>query len=387
MFSIMFFQHRPYIRGNPGNGAGVIVYVDMRKSVFLSLLPLVALLGACEDFGMESEKGKGELRWSVDRSSELFTKASGEIPDTNDFLLSVRDASGNNLYEGSFGDSPEFLSVDEGTYHVSIRSIAFSAPAFARPQYGDDQVVLVKANTSVTVKLNCTLVNCGVRLKVNSNFLTSYPEGVLYLKSDFGRLMYSYSEKRIAYFLPGVVSLTLYNNGKDETLLSRTLGPRDILSLSLSAPAPSSSGSRFEVAVDTTKNWNSETYVIGGASSGNGGEDLADAISVADAAAHAGERNVWVYGYIVGGDLTSAGKSVKTSEITKNTHIAIASRSSVTAKESCVAVELPKGAVRDALNLVDNPGLIGRRVYVRGDLVEAYFGTTGLKSTSDYSLK
>ena len=359
----------------------------MRKCVLLSLLPLAALLGACDDFGMESQSGKGELRWSVDRSSELFTKASGEIPDTNDFLLSIRDASGKSLYDGSFGDSPEYLTVDEGTYSVSIRSIAFSAPAFARPQYGDDQVVLVKANTSVTVKLCCTLVNCGVRLKVNSNFLSSYPDGVLYLKSDLGRLMYSYSEKRVAYFLPGAVSLTLYNNGKDETLLSRTLGPRDILNLSVSAAEPSSTGSRFEVAVDTTKNWNSETYVIGGQGSGNGGSGMEDAISVADAASHAWDNDVWVYGYIVGGDLTSAGKTIKTSEITKNTHIAIASRSSVTAKESCVAVELPKGAVRDALNLVDNPALFGRRVYVKGDLVSAYFGTTGLKSTSDYSLK
>ena len=69
--------------------------------------------------------------------------------------------------------------------------------------------MLVKKNSSVTVKLKCVLVNSGVRLKVNPNFLDSYPDGVLYLKSAEGRLMYSYSEKRIAYFLPGTVSLTL----------------------------------------------------------------------------------------------------------------------------------------------------------------------------------
>ena len=359
----------------------------MRTRTWFSLLPLVAVLGACEDFGMDSEAGKGELRWSVDRSAELFTKASAEIPDTNDFLLSVKDASGKSLYEGSFGDSPEFLSVDEGTYYVSIRSIDFSSPAFARPQYGDDEVVLVGKGASVTVKLKCVLVNSGVRLRVNPNFLTSYPDGVLYLKSDKGRLMYSYSEKRIAYFLPGTVSLTLYNNGKDETLLSRNLAPQEVLNLSVSAPEPSSTGSKFEVDVDTTKFWISETYVIGGGGGSNGGGEPSDAISVADAAAHAGENDVWLYGYIVGGDLSTAGKTVKTTDITKNTHIAMAARSSITAKESCLAVELPKGAVRDALNLVDNPGLIGKRVYVKGDVVASYFGTTGLKSTSDYSFK
>ena len=108
---------------------------------------------------------------------------------------------------------------------------------------------------------------------------------------------------------------------------------------------------------------------------------------MADAPLHIGEKDVWFCGYIVGGDLTATGKSVKTSGITKETHLALAARSSVTEKASCLAVELPKGAVRDALNLVSHPGLIGRQVYVRGDVVASYFGTSGLKSTSDFVLK
>ena len=108
---------------------------------------------------------------------------------------------------------------------------------------------------------------------------------------------------------------------------------------------------------------------------------------MADATAHAGEEGVWVYGYIVGGDLTASGKTVKTKNLEKRTHLAIATRSSITDKASCVAVELPSGKVRDALNLVDHPDLIGQRVYVKGNLVESYFGTTGLKGTSDYAQK
>ena len=94
-----------------------------------------------------------------------------------------------------------------------------------------------------------------------------------------------------------------------------------------------------------------------------------------------------MFGYIVGGDLSTAGTTVKTSKLTKNTHLAIAARASVTAKASCVSVELPKGKVRDALNLVDHPDLIGSRVYLKGNLVTSYFGTTGLKGTSEYVLK
>ena len=50
-------------------------------------------------------------------------------------------------------------------------------------------------------------------------------------------------------------------------------------------------------------------------------------------------------------------------------------------------MELPKGKVRDALNLVDHPELIGRQVFVKGDIVAGYFNTRGLKNTSDYVLK
>ena len=359
-----------------------------------ALLPLVAALGACEDFGSGSG-GQGELKWIIEGEGPL-TRASSEIPDTNDFVLRVADAGGKVLYEGAYGRSPESLLVDAGSYTVSVHSIDFTTPGFSKPVYGDEQVVVVKAGASVTVRLECVLENAGVRLSIAPDFLTSYPDGVLYLKSGDTRLMYGYSEKRIAYFKPGPVSLILNNLGQDEPILTRTLEPRTILTLNLSAPhGGSASSSSIRVAVDTAKVWNQETCAIGGGGSGgtsdgqgnDKGSGPDNAYTVSQAPSHAGENGVWVYGYIVGGDLSTAGTTVKTDKLSKNTHLALATRSSVTAKASCIAVELPKGAVRDALNLVDHPDLIGTRVYVKGNLVTSYFGTTGLKSTSDYVLK
>ena len=387
-----------YFRDRPGTVSGRQKEQGMRLKRLWALLPLVAALGACDDFGLRSV-GQGELRWIIQESGYGTRASSAEIPDTNDFILKVSDAGGKVLYEGAYGDSPESLLVDAGSYTVAVHSAEFTAPGFARPVYGDEQVVLVKAGASVTVRLNCILENAGVRLQVAPDFLTSYPDGVLYLKAGDTRLMYGYSEKRIAYFKPGPVSLILYNLGADEVLLTRTLEARTILTLSISAPHGGASvSSSISVAVDTAKVWNHETYVIGGGGSGGssgggsqGGSDhgaeLDNAYSVSQAANHIGEDEVWVYGYIVGGDLSTAGTTVKTSKITKATHLAIAARSSVTAKSSCVAVELPKGAIRDALNLVDHPDLIGSRVYLKGCIVSSYFGTTGLKSTSDYVLK
>ena len=388
-----------YFRGWPGTVSGRKTNQAMRLKRLWALLPLVAALSACDDFGFRSG-GQGELRWIIGESGAGTRASSAEIPDTNDFILKVTDAGGKILYEGAYGDSPESLLVDAGSYTVAVHSIEFTAPGFSRPVYGDEQVVVVQAGAIVTVRLDCVLENAGVRLQIAPDFLTSYPDGVLFLKSGESRLMYGYSEKRIAYFKPGPVSLVLNNRGADETLLTRTLDARTILTLSISAPhGGSAAASAITVAVDTAKVWSQEAYVIGGnnggsdsgSSQGSGGEDhgadLDNAYSVAQAADHVGEDDVWVFGYIVGGDLSTAGNTVKTSKLTKSTHLAIAARSSVTAKASCVAVELPKGSIRDALNLVDHPDLIGSRIYLKGSIVASYFGTTGLKSVSDYVLK
>ena len=369
----------------------------MRIKRLWALLPLVAALGACDDFGLRSG-GQGELRWIIEGNGTRASSA--EIPDTNDFILRVSDAQGKVLYEGAYGESPESLLVAAGSYTVAVHSIEFTAPGFSRPVYGDEQVVVVKAGATVTVRLWCVLENAGVRLQVAPDFLTSYPDGVLFLKSGDTRLMYGYSEKRIAYFKPGPISLILNSHGADEILLSRTLDARTILTLSISAPhGGTAEASTISVAVDTAKIWNHESYVIGGGGSGGGsgsqgdgpdddhGDAIDNAYSVSQAQDHVGEDEVWVFGYIVGGDLSTAGTTVKTSKVTKATHLAIASRSTVTAKASCIAVELPKGPVRDALNLVDHPDLIGSRVYLKGSLVASYFGTTGLKGVSDYVLK
>lgn len=354
------------------------------------MLPVVLAVAACDDFGAFSQ-GSGELRWSLDPG--LFTKAVEELPDTNDFILTIRDAGGSILYEGAYGDSPESLEVGAGSYSVGVISEPFTAPAFDHPQYGDEQVVTVESGESVTVKLQCTLQNAGVRLKIDSDFLTNYPDGTLYVAQGTDKLLYKYKESRIAYLIPGSFSLLMQNLGETETLFTRGIAKREILTLRIQAPAPVQSGkSQIVVAVDTSKIWTTDLFVIGGDNGGNdtggnSGEAPKDAISVGQAASHAGEKDIWLYAYIVGGDLSSAGKSVKTSGITKSTHFAVADRSSVTAKESCVAVELPKGALRDALNLVDHPDLIGTRIYLKGNVVENYFGTTGLKGTSDYVKK
>lgn len=351
-----------------------------------SCVLLLALAG-CEMLGTR-KSGECELRIAFASEQDGLTRAVSDIPDTSDFLLEVTDSKGKTVYKGQYGDCPEVLAVSSGSYVVKAVSSEFEKPEFSAPQYGDEQCVVVPDGGVANVKLLCTQMNSGVKLRIARNFLTECPDGVLFLKSDQGKLMYAYSEKRIAYFKPGKVSLMLSSGGKDEILMTRTLVAQEILSLGVSvASGGASSGTqtagRISVAVDTSRNWISDSYVIGGQNDKGSAAD--DAMTVSQARSAVGEKDVWVCGYIVGGDLTSASASFD-EPFSSRTNILLGPKSSTVDKDACLSVQLPSGDLRDALNLVDTPGLLGTKVYLKGDIVEAYYGIPGIKNISEYRL-
>ncbi len=95
----------------------------------------------------------------------------------------------------------------------------------------------------------------------------------------------------------------------------------------------------------------------------------------------------WVKGYIVG--------SVKGSPLSENavfgtagavaSNLLLAPTAETTDHAQCIPVALPTGDVRSALNLVDNPGVLGVEVSICGSLV-AYYSVKGLKEPSEYVL-
>lgn len=353
----------------------------MRK-MFVAAVAVV-LLAACESLGW----GEGEIRLSFVDGEYVSTKASYSLPDTSDFILEVRNPEGKQIYKGIYGNSPEGLLVSSGTYNISVRSSDAEMPAFESPVFGDEQVVKVSPGSKVNVRLVCYQVNCGVRLKIDPSFLDGCPDGLLYLKSEEGRLHYAYRENRIAYFNPGTISLVLNDKGREESLLARKLSSQQVLTLNVSAStAYSGSGSSLSVKLDTTRTWNSEDYVIGG-SEGKGGS-IDNALSVNTARDNIGASAVWVLGYIVGGDLTSGAEGISYEmPFTSKTNLALGPRSSVSTKQSCMSVALPSGKIRDALNLNENAGLLGRQIYVKGDIVAAYYGIPGIKNVTEFQLK
>lgn len=358
--------------------------------LFLLIAVYAASVQSCNLLGLSDAGSTGELRVAFAPGQESLTRSGLNIPDTSDFLLTIVDGTGKTVYDGKYGDLPESVTVGSGSCHVAVVSEKFEKPAFSLPQFGDEQCVVVGSGSVVNVKLVCTQINAGVRLKIDPAFLDAYPDGVLLLKSSWGRLVYGYSEKRTAYFRPGDVSLVLNEGKTDKVLMTRDLNAGDMLDLKVGVssgnPAHGQGGASggISVELDTLRNWISDEFVIGG--DGGKGNGIYDAMTVSEALSHIGDDDVWVSGYIVGGDLSSSSASFK-KPFKSNSNILLGPRSSTADKSVCLSVQLPSGEFRDALNLVDNPELLGRKVYVKGDIVEAYYGIPGIKNITDYELQ
>ncbi|MBQ1635344.1 MAG: DUF4493 domain-containing protein [Bacteroidales bacterium] len=352
------------------------------KKMLLCLIAAVSMMSASCEALMQPFGRQGILQIRFADGTLPSTRAA--FPDTNDFLLTVSDSKGKIIYEGTYGASQESFTLDEGTYTVNARSCEFSAPLFDSPQWGDTQVASVKAGKTTVVTLACVQLNSGIRLRIASTFITAYPGATLFLKSAAGKLMYGYKETRIAYFQPGTVNLEMNDGGVETTLFSRRLEPQQVLTLGVNVDGKSSRNG-IVVQVDTTRNWTKEDITVGGGGD-NAGFDMEKAYSVSEAKSHAGEEDVWVYGYIVGGDLSSS-KCSFSPPFSSRTNLVLATKSSCKDKSLCMSVQLAKGNVRDNLNLVDHPSLVGRQIFIKGTIVEAYYGIPGVQNISEYQLK
>ncbi len=353
----------------------------------LSLTALLPVASSCKDLvGDKGDSLKGTILLRFPRDIDLSTRAAPSPLDTNEFLLSIKDARGNSVFEGRYGAAPDAFLTTPGTYSIDVRSAEFSEPAFDSPQYGDSQVVSVQAGKTVSVLLNCYQTNSALKLGIDPTFTYDHPQGALYVKAAEGRLMYSYAEKRTAYFKPGSVTLTMMENGTEEVLFTRSVAAQQVLHVKLSSAtgkAPDEAPGHLTIQVDTSRYWIHEDYVLGGE---NAGSDPPSAYSVTEARTLGTANDVWVYGYIVGGDLSSSKCSFE-APFSSRTNLVLASKSACRDKESCLSVQLAKGDVRDALNLVDHEDLLGRQVFLKGDIVEAYYGIPGLQNISQYELR
>lgn len=98
----------------------------------------------------------------------------------------------------------------------------------------------------------------------------------------------------------------------------------------------------------------------------------------------------WVQGYIVGwveGQAFNDGcRFTATGNNVSQTNILIAASPSEREVTRCVPVQLPRGEVRDLLNLCFNPGNLGRVVMLKGS-IETYYNVAGFKNITEFELQ
>lgn len=109
-----------------------------------------------------------------------------------------------------------------------------------------------------------------------------------------------------------------------------------------------------------------------------------DPYTIDEAFANQGAKDngvqVWIEGYIVGfvDGMNFPDNAVFGTEGETNTNIIIAASADEKDTSKCMPVQLPKGAIRDGLNVIANPTNLGKAVKLQGTL-EPYFGKPGIK--------
>ena len=103
-------------------------------------------------------------------------------------------------------------------------------------------------------------------------------------------------------------------------------------------------------------------------------------------------QKAWVKGYIVGsvksgdkGTIESNDDVVFGLENIRNTVILLADSKDSKNYAECIAVNLPTGNIRAAVNLVDNAGNLGEEIMIYG-VLRTYFGVPGLRDLEGYLL-
>jgi hypothetical protein len=345
---------------------------------------LAVLLAGCEG---NWNKGECPVRLSFEKNievmlDELRTKGGEmQIPDTNDFILVIyKGQDREQIFKDLYKNKPQEILLDEGEYTFGVYSIEFDKPAFNSPQFGDEQTLHLDSE-GASVVFDCKQMNSGLKLTFQSSFTDQFPDSHITLRQESDALNYYYDEQRVSFFRKGKVEILLSTAEKSRQLLSRTLDANEILTIHFSADLSGTSGADISIAIDTGRVWINEDYIYG---KERDGSVKSRALTLEDLPGMIGSEDVWVKGYIAGGDLSSSGATY-VPPFTSRSNLMISDRQSANSREGCASVELKSGKIRDSLNLVDFPENLGKLVYVKGKIVEAYFGLPGIKNVSEYS--
>lgn len=318
------------------------------------------------------------------KSSEISA-----VLDTNKYILKVQNSSGAEIYNGAYSARPAVLNVTAGTYTVRVFSGEFKEPGLDIPLFGDEQVIKIKRDSTAHISLISSQLTGGIKLEYTSNF-TNYFKGTgVYMRKDTAQIKCFYYSPHYVFFLPGDVSVVYKNKDGDPSytpcdhktyadtiLLTRKLKAGEMVTIKLDYILSKITGTGIKISIDTTRTWINEYFNLGSIAPYG-------SHSIYEATKAIGDT-MTVFGYIVGGDVTSSSFKRKP-PFSSKTHIAIATNSWQALRSKCMAVELSATSkLRGELNLVDHPEYLKRPIIVRGTIVDSYMNYPGMKSVKFY---
>ena len=170
------------------------------KGMFVTFAIAISLWAATGCGLVESGDKAAVLQLSIRQENMFATKAGRyPMPDTNQFILQIKNSSGEYVYNGSYGSKPDQISVPAGNYSLSLVSQQLSAPAWETPVYGDNIDIVAASGETVSVHFLCKMVNSGVKVRMTERYVARYP-GNLTISQEAGYLNYTSSETRFGFF-------------------------------------------------------------------------------------------------------------------------------------------------------------------------------------------
>ncbi|MBP6867477.1 MAG: DUF4493 domain-containing protein [Bacteroidales bacterium] len=304
----------------------------------------------------------------------------------DNYVFLLIKQGGDTLYNSTVGKitgSP--LSLTPGNYTIEVFNEPFTAPAYDKPYFYGSQTAEVVGGESCEVLLVCKQENAGVRVVFSEAFSQKYTTYSMNILGTGGSLNYdSTTESRWGYFFPGQINLTLTADGSSLEPIERQIQARYMYNFLVEESGGTQDNVEpvFTLSVDTVRTWVSSTW--NNTEGTVRGLTKETAYTIAEARTLEGGLNdIWVCGYIVG--CYSSGGVFFFGGNESATNLALADSESYIEKPLSYPVELPLGTIRDALNVVDNPGNLLKKVWIKGKTNASYFGLPGLKSPKEYS--
>ncbi|HOG24755.1 MAG TPA: DUF4493 domain-containing protein [Bacteroidales bacterium] len=345
---------------------------------------LLAALWACNGLNIVPDQD-GYLVVDVTIETQFGVRTRSTSLDNYSFLL-IRQG-GDTLYNSNVEQmtgSP--LSLTPGNYTIEVYNEAFTVPAFDKPYYYGRQTAEVVAGESCEVLLVCKQENAGVRVVFSEAFSAQFTTFSMNISGTGGSLNFdSTTNNRWGYFFPGPISLTLTADGSSSDPVERQVQAKYMYSFLVEGTGGTQDNVEpvITVSVDTVRNWITSLWNdVDGTVRGLTKET---AYTIAEARTlPGGLSNIWVCGYIVG-CYSTTGKFFFGGTETY-TNLALADSNTEEDKTKTYPVELPIGAIRDSLNVVDHAAyVLVSKVWIKGTTNASYFGLPGLKNPKEYS--